>query len=160
MNLWRLSPLVNGNRGNHSHSVSRTQTEVFREARIPVWFTSCYPATFSTSSCEVFCWFPATCEVITPQSISPWKSHIQIILWLLCTYWYAFTLFSTYHVIFIQLELFIFITYFSTVIPLTSCFLSCRPFVINATFSIGLVVPISAWNMIFKSIDFHEGLYI
>ena len=39
-----------------------------------------------------------------------------------------------------QLELFIFITYFSTVVPLTNCFfLSCRPFVVNATFSTGLV---------------------
>ena len=34
-----------------------------------------------------------------------------------------------------QLELFIFIAYFSTVVPLTICFLSCRPFVVNVTFS-------------------------
>ena len=33
----------------------------------------------------------------------------------------------------------ILITYFSTVVPLTS-FLSCRPFVVNETFSTGLVV--------------------
>ena len=38
-----------------------------------------------------------------------------------------------------HLELFIFITYFSTVIPLNSCFLSCRPFAVNSTFSPGLV---------------------
>ena len=38
-----------------------------------------------------------------------------------------------------DLELFIFITYFSTVVPLTS-FLSCIPFVVNATFSTDLVV--------------------
>ena len=31
--------------------------------------------------------------------------------------------------------------YFSTFVPLTSCFLSSRPFVVNATFSTGLVVP-------------------
>ena len=38
-----------------------------------------------------------------------------------------------------QLEL-IFITYFSTVVPFNSCvFLSCRPFVVNTTFSTGLV---------------------
>ena len=37
-----------------------------------------------------------------------------------------------------QLELFIFISYFSTVVPLNSHFLSCRPFVVNATFSTGL----------------------
>jgi hypothetical protein len=37
-----------------------------------------------------------------------------------------------------QLELVIFITYFSTVIPFSSCFLSCRPFVVNATFSTGI----------------------
>ena len=37
--------------------------------------------------------------------------------------------------------IFILITYFSIVVPLTSCiFLSCRPFVVNATFSTGLVV--------------------
>ena len=39
-----------------------------------------------------------------------------------------------------QLELFIFIAYFCTVVPLTSCFVFCRPFVVNATFSTGLVV--------------------
>ena len=39
-----------------------------------------------------------------------------------------------------QLELFIFITYFSTVFPFNKlCFLSCRPFVVNATFLTGLV---------------------
>ena len=44
-----------------------------------------------------------------------------------------------------QLELFIFITYFFTVVPLTSCFLSCRPSVVNATFSTGLVVSSFSW---------------
>ena len=29
---------------------------------------------------------------------------------------------------------------FSTVVPITSCIFSCRPFVVNATFSTGLVV--------------------
>ena len=39
-----------------------------------------------------------------------------------------------------QLELIYFITYFSTIVPYNSCvFLSCRPFVVNATFSTGLV---------------------
>jgi hypothetical protein len=38
-----------------------------------------------------------------------------------------------------QLQLFIFITYFSTVVPFNSCFLSSRPLVVNATFSTGLV---------------------
>jgi len=32
-----------------------------------------------------------------------------------------------------------FFTYFSTVVPLKSYFISCRPFVVNATFSTGLV---------------------
>ena len=33
--------------------------------------------------------------------------------------------------------------FFFTVVPLTSCLLSCRPFVINATFSTGLVSSVS-----------------
>ena len=36
------------------------------------------------------------------------------------------------------------INYFSTVVSLTS-FLSCRPFVVNATFSTSLVVPSDSW---------------
>ena len=39
----------------------------------------------------------------------------------------------------------ILIAYFSTVIPLTSCFLSCRPFVVNVPLSTGLVVPSVPW---------------
>ena len=39
-----------------------------------------------------------------------------------------------------QLELIYYFTYFSTVVPSNSCvFLSCRPFVVNMTFSTGLV---------------------
>ena len=39
-----------------------------------------------------------------------------------------------------QLELIYNFTYFSTVVPSNSCvFLSCRPFVVNTTFSTGLV---------------------
>ena len=45
-----------------------------------------------------------------------------------------------------QSESFILITYFSTIDPLTSCFLSCRPFVVNATFSTGLVVSSVSWH--------------
>ena len=45
-----------------------------------------------------------------------------------------------------QLELFIFISYFSTVVPLNSHFLSCRPFVVNATFSTGLVISTCEWD--------------
>ena len=40
----------------------------------------------------------------------------------------------------IQLELIYYFTYFSIVVPSNSCvFLSCRPFVVNTTFSTGLV---------------------
>ena len=40
-----------------------------------------------------------------------------------------------------QLELIYYFTYFSTVIPFNICVLiSCRPFVVNTTFSAGLVV--------------------
>ena len=39
----------------------------------------------------------------------------------------------------------VFITYFSSVVPLTSCLLSYRPFVVNATFSTGLVVSSVSW---------------
>jgi hypothetical protein len=39
----------------------------------------------------------------------------------------------------------ILITFFSTVVPLTSCFHSCRPFVVNATFRKGLVVSSVSW---------------
>jgi hypothetical protein len=46
----------------------------------------------------------------------------------------------------IKCELLIFITYFSTVVPLKkSCFLSYRPFVVIATFSTGLVVYSVSW---------------
>ena len=39
-----------------------------------------------------------------------------------------------------QLELIYYFTYFFTVVPSNSCvFLSCRPFVVNTTFSTGLV---------------------
>jgi hypothetical protein len=39
-----------------------------------------------------------------------------------------------------QLELIYYFTYFSTVVPFNSCvFLSSRPFVVNTTFSTGLV---------------------
>ena len=39
-----------------------------------------------------------------------------------------------------QLELIYHFTYFSTVVPSNMCvFLSCRPFVVNTTFSTGLV---------------------
>ena len=39
-----------------------------------------------------------------------------------------------------QLELIYYFVYFSTVVPSNMCmFLSCRPFVVNTTFSTGLV---------------------
>ena len=39
-----------------------------------------------------------------------------------------------------QLELIYYFTYFSTIVPSNICvFLSCKPFVVNATFSSGLV---------------------
>ena len=51
-----------------------------------------------------------------------------------------------------QLELIYYITYFSTVIPSKSCLLlSCSPFVLNTTFSTGLVgVEVSSvsWSLI------------
>ena len=56
-----------------------------------------------------------------------------------------------------QLELFIFIIYFSTRHPTHKlCFLSCNPFVVNATFSTGLVILLSpglgSWQLEFKSV--------
>ena len=45
-----------------------------------------------------------------------------------------------------QLGLIYCFTYFSTVVPFNSCvFLYCRPFVVNATFSTGLVVSSVSW---------------
>ena len=46
-----------------------------------------------------------------------------------------------------QLEIIYYFTYFSTIIPSNICeFLSCRPFVVNTTFSTGLVgVEVSFW---------------
>ena len=39
-----------------------------------------------------------------------------------------------------QLEIVYYFTYFSTVVPFNICvFLSCRPFIVNTTFSTGLV---------------------
>jgi hypothetical protein len=39
-----------------------------------------------------------------------------------------------------QLELIIYFTYFSTIIPINSCvILSCRPSIVNTTFSTGFV---------------------
>ena len=44
-----------------------------------------------------------------------------------------------------QLELFVIIAYFPIVVTFNSCFLSCRPFVVNATFSKDLVVSSVSW---------------
>ena len=56
-----------------------------------------------------------------------------------------------------QLELTYYFTYVSTFVPINSCvFLSCRPFVVNTTFSTGLVgVEVSSlgsWQLEFKSL--------
>jgi hypothetical protein len=53
------------------------------------------------------------------------------------------------------------ITYFPTVVPLRSCFLSCRSFVVNAIFSTDLIVYyISGLTAIFpESIVFFRSAY-
>jgi hypothetical protein len=61
-----------------------------------------------------------------------------------------------------QLELFIFITYFFHRRPSHKLCFSCRPFVINATFSTGLVVSSVSWlgqefkSLIISIIDFRN----
>ena len=66
--------------------------------------------------------------------------------------WRIILLNIMFHVLMVRFksELFIFITYFSTIVPIKSWFFSCRPFVVNATFSTGLVV--SSVSLIFKSL--------
>ena len=66
-----------------------------------------------------------------------------------------------------QLELFIFIIYFTTVVPFISCFLSCKPFVVNATVSIGflgfwsffclLALVVDSWRKENTTIEWDDG---